>query len=87
MTVFGAVNEFMRDYQDRHGANDASRQEAWDRVRELEAIAEKTAAFCKSLNMTDDQPFDIAMMASGTRKNDEAEAALILALIEEEMAG
>jgi len=86
MTVFSAVNEFMLDRNDAHGFCQATYNESCDRIRELENIAVKTAAFCKSLGMTEDQPITIALIASETRKNDDAEQGLLLALIEEEMA-
>lgn len=85
MTVWIAANEFMQDRQDRHGANDATRQEGWGRVRALEAIVTKTVAFCKDLGMTDDQPLTIALIASETRRDEEAERYLIEELIKEEM--
>lgn len=84
MTIWAAVNEFIDDYLDRHGHNGATRDEAHARIRVLENITAKTAAFCKSLDMVDDQSFDIAMIASETHGNDDAERALIVALLDEE---
>lgn len=85
MTVFAAINDFVSDFMERHGQNEATRTEAHDRVRELEAIVTKTVAFCKDLGMTDDQPVTIALIASETRRDDEAERYLIEELIKEEM--
>lgn len=80
MTIWAAVNEYVTDYMDRHGQNEATRDEAHARVRELETITDGVKMLCKALNLTGDKPYDIACIAADAT---DGETTLILAFVEQ----
>lgn len=80
MTPWAAVNEYVTDYMERHGQNEATRDEAHDRVREMETITDGVKMLCTALNITDDRVFDMACIAANAMDD---ETALILAFVEE----
>ena len=77
-----AYNEFIRDYVEAHGQNQATRDEAHERADKLKVIAEKAVAFCFVCGLED--PMDV-LEGSGACERNEAylDACAVAVALEE----